>query len=208
MLFSCDDLDELAELAAGAWAAGADRDWSAPAGTLDWTCAATADHTVDTVFAPALFLASRNQSAYPSYGILTPGADAEPAVLVEALRTATRILTAVVAAAEPEATAVIWRRPQVQVRGRADFPPRAGLELALHAHDVSLGLGVPFEPPAALCDRLRRHTQRWPHWGAPGWSALRLEDEPWPDLLRASGRLAGHRAEAAQAQAVGDDKDR
>lgn len=160
-----------------------------PAGTLTWSCARTADHAADTVLAPALFLASRKRDGYPGFGVLTAGPDAPPETLVEALETASRILAAVVTAAPAGTRAVIWRRPHVEVRGPEDFVPRGALELILHAHDVCAGLGVPFEPPAALCERLRRHTAGWPHWRSPGWSPLTLAADPWPDLLRASGRL-------------------
>lgn len=90
--------------------------------------------------------------------------------------------------AEPDARAVIWRRPHVEVRGAGDFPARAALELILHAEDICAGLGTPFAPPGDLCDRLRRHTERWPHWRSPGWSPLRMAGDPWNDLLHASGR--------------------
>lgn len=188
MGFSCDDLAELAGLVAAAWRAGAARDWSAPAGTLEWSCARTADHAVDTVVAPAFFLASRRQDDYPPYGVSSPGPDATPAQLAEALETAARILIAVVAAAPVDTTAIIWRRPRPETRPPADFVPRGGLELALHGHDVCAGLGVAYAPPPALADRLRRHTADWPHWRSPGWSPLTLDGDPWADLLRASGR--------------------
>jgi hypothetical protein len=123
-IFSCDDLLRLTSVVADAWRSAADRDWSVPAGTLEWSCARTADHAVDTVLAPAFFLASRRQDAYPGGG-WSPGPDAAPHDLVEGLETASRILAAVVTAAEPEARAIIWRRPRVEVRGPADFVPRA-----------------------------------------------------------------------------------
>jgi hypothetical protein len=186
--FTGDDLTALAALVADAWRSGADHDWSAPAGTLEWSCARTADHTVDTVLAPAFFLASRRQDDYPGYGEFGVGPGASPDVLAEAVETAARILAAVAAATDPGVRAVIWRRPQVTTRGPDDFPPRGALELILHGHDVCSGLGVPFQPPAGLCDRLRHHTRDWPHWASPGWQALTLDGDPWADLLRASGR--------------------
>lgn len=184
--FSLADLDALAALVAAAWAEGADRDWSVPAGTLDWSCRTTADHAVDTVLAPAFFLASRNVDHYPPGEPFTLGAEATPTQLVEGLWTATRILTAVVTATDPDVRAVIWLRPRPEVRPREDFVPRAGLELVLHAHDVCAGLGVPFEPPAPLCARLREHTRDWPMWRV--WNELATSDDPWGDLLDASGR--------------------
>ena len=191
MIFTGEDLEELTRLVAGTWRSGADRDWSVPAGTVEWSCTKTADHAVDTVFAPALFLASRKLDGYPGYGIQTPGPDAAPALLIEALETASRVLVAVVGAAEPDARAVIWRRPQIETRGPEDFVPRGALELILHAHDVCIGLGVAFDPPADLCERLRQHTRSWPHWQSPGWSPLTMVGDAWTDLLRASGRVEG-----------------
>jgi hypothetical protein len=184
-------MDELAGLVGAAWRGAAGRDWSAPAGTLEWTCTDTALHAVDTVVAPAFFLASRKRDGYPGFGVSRPGPDTGPAALAEALETASRVLVAVVTVAGPDARAAIWRRPAVEVRGPRDFVPRGALELALHAHDVGAGLGVPFVPPDGLADRLRRHTRDWPHWRSPGWAPLRLAGDPWADLLRASGRGGG-----------------
>ena len=142
---------------------------------------------VDTVLAPALFLASRRTDGYPDLGWeTTMGADATPARLAEGLRTASRLLAGVVTAAEPEVRAVIWRRPRIETRPPEDFVPRAALELILHGHDVCAGLEVPFEPPAGLCERLREHTRSWPMWSF--WDTLGATDDPWGDLLRASGR--------------------
>lgn len=188
MAFTCDDLDQLTRLVVAAWRSGLGHDWSARAGTLEWSCARTADHAVDTVFAPALFLASRKIDDYPSYAVQTPGPNASPLELIAALETASRVLTAVVKAAESSARAVIWRRPRIETRGPEDFVPRGALELILHGHDVCAGLGVAFEPAEDLCQRLREHTLAWPHWSSPGWSALRMTGPAWPDLLRASGR--------------------
>ncbi len=185
-VFALDDMDTLTEHVAAAWTAGADRDWTARAGTLDWSCIETADHAVDTTLAPAFFLASRQTDTYPAGESFTIGAAATPAQLVEALCTATRILRAVVTVAEPDVRSIIWLHPEPEVRPPGDFVPRGGLELILHAHDVCAGLGVPFEPPADLCARLREHTRDWPVWTY--WRELGRTDDPWGDLLTASGR--------------------
>ena len=191
MTFTCEDLTALARLVADAWRQGAKGDWSARAGVLDWTCTRTADHTVDTVLAPGLFLASRRQDDYPAGEPFTLGPHASPMDLAEAVETAARVLAAVVTTTGSDVRAVIWRRPRVETRGPADFAPRGALELALHGHDVCAGLGVPFAPPDGLCDRMRQHTRDWPHWQSPGWSPLSLAGDPWTDLLRASGREQG-----------------
>jgi hypothetical protein len=125
--FSCDDLDQLTQDVAVAWRGGAHLDWSARAGTLEWNCTETADHAVDAVLAPAFFLASRKLDGYPEFGAFTPGHGARPEILIEGLETASRILTAVVQSAGPEVRAVIWRRPQLEVRGREDFASESRL---------------------------------------------------------------------------------
>ncbi len=123
-------------LVATTWTGAADRDWSAPAGTVDWSCTATADHAVDCVYAPAFFLASRRTDSYPAAGgDLTMGQEATPERLVESLEIATRLLVAVVHDTPGEVRAVIFRRPLL-LGAPDDFLPRVALELALHAHDV------------------------------------------------------------------------
>lgn len=189
MTFSVDDLEALTGVIAGAWRSASDRDWSARAGSLEWSCTSTANHAVDTVLAPAFFLASRKLDGYPEFEPFTLGAEARPEALTEGLETATRILSAVVGAAEPDARAVIWHTPGgAEVRGPEDFVPRGALELILHAHDVCTGLDVPFDPSLEVCERLRRHTRAWPVWAMPGWMPLAMGGDPWVDLLRASGR--------------------
>jgi hypothetical protein len=188
--FRVEDLYELSDFVSQAWLSAADRDWSVTAGTLEWSCTRTADHAVDCVYAPAFFLASRRTDAYPEVGLdLELGDRATPDLLVQSLGIATRMLAAVVNDADPNVQAVIFRRPEVLVGAPADFIPRAGVELILHAHDVCSGLSVPFEPSSDLAVRLRDHTRPWPMWsGNIVWGALKETGDPWGDLLVASGR--------------------
>ncbi len=186
--FTADDLEELSALVADTWTSAADHDWSAQAGTVEWSCTATADHAVDCVYAPAFFLASRRTDAYPhAGGDLTMGEDATPERLVESLRIATRLLIAVVRDAPDDVRSVIFRRPQLTLGAPGDFLPRGALELALHAHDVCVGLDMSFEPPATISRRLREHTRPWPMWTTE-WDGLGDTDDAWGDLLAASGR--------------------
>jgi hypothetical protein len=186
--FTVDDLIELSDLVATTWSSAAERDWSVPAGTVEWSCIKTADHAVDCVYAPAFFLASRRTEGYPDVGLdLTLGDGATPVLLVQSLQIATRILAAVVDDAGTDVRAVIFRRPSVLTAPPQDFLPRGALELALHAHDVCTGLQVPFEPRAKLCERLREHVRPWPMWTL-AWNGLSCSDDPWGDLLVSSGR--------------------
>ena len=65
-IFSVQDLYEVAASVADAWREGVAKDWSVTAGTLEWSCTRTANHAVDTLLAPAFFLASRRTDRYPS----------------------------------------------------------------------------------------------------------------------------------------------
>src|SRR4051794_21496044 len=182
-MFDRQSFERLTDEVAAAWVAGADRDWSAKAGTVDWTCRQTADHAVDCTFAPAFMLASRKQDAYPDMGaIWSCGPEASPAQLAQALEVASRVLVAVVADAPPHCRAVIRRRPQIELAPPSDFLPRAAVELILHSHDVCQGLGVAFEPSSDLCANLISHTERSP-WSLPGWRTPVASDDPWGELL-------------------------
>jgi len=187
--FTVADLYALSDLVAAAWTDASDRDWSVPAGTLAWSCTGTADHAVDCVYAPAFFLASRRVDGYPEVGLdLTLGGDATPARLVQSLQIATRMLAGVVNDAGSDVRAVIFRRPEVLTGAPEDFVPRAAAEFILHTHDVCEGLGVSFKPPSDLCYRLREHTRPWPMWTVAWAHGLGRSDDPWLDLVTASGR--------------------
>jgi len=187
--FTVDDLFGLCELVSEAWLSAADADWSVNAGTVDWSCLHTADHAVDCVYAPAFFLASRRTDRYPQIGLdLTLGDRATPELLVESLGIASHLLAGVVRDAPPDTEAVIFSPPRLLTAGPRDFVPRAALELALHAHDVCLGLGVPFEMDPESARRLVEHTLPWLMWTVI-WDPPTLTGDPWGDLLRASGRL-------------------
>jgi hypothetical protein len=186
--FTVADLYVLSDLVAAKWLSAAGCDWSVGAGTVEWSCTATADHAVDCVYAPAFFLASRKVDAYPVVGAdLTLGPEASPGRLVQSLQMATRMLAAVVNEAARDVQAIIFRRPEILTGAPRDFLPRGATELVLHAHDICRGLGIPFEPPADTCYRLREHTRPWPMWTF-AWHGLGHSDDPWKDLLEGSGR--------------------
>jgi hypothetical protein len=181
--FTRDDFVALSAVVLDAWESAVNRDWSAPAGTLEWSCWTTADHTIDCVFSYAFFLASRRLDSYPPFGELHALADAAPGDLVEGLRAATNMLSAVITDAEPDTQAVIGLWPYALNGKPTDFAARGALEMVLHAHDVCAGLGVAFDPPRELCLRLRDTAQHW-----PGQAKLPSTADPWSDLLERSGR--------------------
>jgi hypothetical protein len=147
--FTTADLDALSVLVADAWWSARARDWSVRAGTLDWSCLATADHAVDCVYAPAMFLVSRKQDAYPDIGVIhTLGDRATPARLVESLRIATRLLAGVVKHAAPDVRAVIFRWPSVTTAAARGVPPPGGRAFLLQPHHLFTPQGVPVVNPA------------------------------------------------------------
>jgi hypothetical protein len=186
--FTVDDFEQLSALVLDAWESGIDRDWSTPAGTLEWSCFTTADHTVDCVFSYALFLASRCQDAYPNFGELHALPGATPRDLLDGLRAVTTMLSAVIRAADPDVRAVIWYSPEAETAPPHDFAARGALEMILHAHDVCTGLGVPFDPPVDVCARLLEHTADWPFQ-----PPVADTSDPWAALLERSGRPRGGR---------------
>ncbi len=180
--FTAEDFRDLGELTLATWAAGVDRDWSVPAGTLEWSCWRTAAHTVDSVLAPAMFLASRRRHAYPVLDDLTVPAAATPADLVDDMRAVVNTVWGVLATTPPDAEAIIRRRPAPEVAPATDFPARCALEMILHTSDIAAGLGLPLDPPAGHCRRLLDQTARWPS------DPIEPTDDPWSDLLASWGR--------------------
>jgi hypothetical protein len=181
--FTPEDFAEVSALAIAAWTAGLERDWSAPAGTLEWSCFTTADHTVDGVFSYALDLASGRLDVYPPFCELHALDGATPSDLVNGLLAVCTMLSAVIAAAPADARAVLFGLAQFGHGDPQDFAARGALELILHTYDVCTGLGVPFDPSREMCARLREHTRDW-----PGVRDTPATDDPWSDVLERSGR--------------------
>jgi hypothetical protein len=181
--FTVEDLDVLGRFVIDAWVSGRGRDWSVPAGTLEWSCLHAADHLVDCVFSYALFLASGKQDDYPNFGELHALPRATPGDLIEGLRATTTMLAPVIVTAATGTRAVLWRYPSVQTGSPQDVAARGALELVLQGYDVCAGLGVPFDPPSDPCRRLLAHPEHW-----PGNQEYAATTDPWSDLVARSGR--------------------
>ncbi len=181
--FTIADLEVLTDLAVAAWRTGVDADWTVPAGSLDWSCFATADHTIDCVFSYAQFLASRVTGGYPPFTEVHALAGATPRDLVNGLVAMTNLLHAIVIDTPADVRAIILQSPSIMVGPPADFPARGAHEFMLHTHDICAGLGVAFVPPEAECARLRDHSDRWPFG-----PILEPTADAWSDLLERSGR--------------------
>lgn len=156
-----------------------DRDWSAQAGTLDWTCRETVDHVIDCIFSYAVQVAARAPDGWIPWE-LHPVSTASPSELVNALRTVGAIFVTVLRAAPGDAVA----SDGVVVLDAAAWAARGAYEIAVHTHDVLSGFALAFEVPDILCTRI---TASPGLWFIDRDRAANAAD-PWSVLMLASGR--------------------
>ena len=170
-----------------AFAGVPDDAWDAPAGALTWTCWETIEHAADDLFAYAAQLAT-SDPAHEAYLPIVWRHDREggPASTVFVKRTAgtrglLQVLDACGAFLSNAVAAAPADRRAYHPWGLADpegFAAMGVVEVVVHAHDVALGLGRGWQPPADLCARVLHRL--FPD--AP------RDEDPWPTLLWATGR--------------------
>lgn len=183
---TADDLDTAVWAAVDALRGVPDDAWSAPAGGLEWDCRETADHLADDLFAYAAQLGPRRPprdtnvpfafDGRPGGPVLSIRADAAAgtAGILEVVEASGAFLSAMVRTKSPDTRAH-------HVMGLSDpegFAAMGVVEVLAHAHDLATGLGVPFEPPAEVCERVLFRLFR----------DLPEGFEPWPTFLWATGR--------------------
>lgn len=172
-----DDLATAAALCRDTLRPWADRDWSVPAGDLEWTCRRTLDHIIDV----QLFLGAN--AAMRSTSRVLPPRNGDPAADVPTL------LDTVVATAtmlERICAAMGSDDRGFHPAGQADaegMRAQGAAEILQHVHDVATGLGETFAAPTDLCDRMVARLFPW----APDADAC---PERWLALLWCSGRIA------------------
>jgi hypothetical protein len=155
-------------------------DWSAQAGTLDWTCWQTLDHMVDCVFSYALQLASRAPQGFPPLGELHGLPEAQAGDLLVALTGITELFGTFLRFVPTDVEAsdgVVALKPD-------DWAARAAYELLIHTHDIATGLGTSFFPPLAIASWVVDSPNLWMldrTAASPGGDA-------WESLLMCSGR--------------------
>lgn len=164
-------------------------DWTRPAGSLDWDCWETAEHLADDLFAyaaelgspapagevaaPVPFVVVRTAPDKPRSTVFAQR-ESGPEGLVRVLEACGALLVAMARTAGPEARAF-------HVFGAADAAGSAAMglvETLVHADDLARGLGLDWEAPADLCERVLYRL--FPD--APGGF------DPWETLLWATGR--------------------
>ncbi|MBP0453218.1 maleylpyruvate isomerase N-terminal domain-containing protein [Kitasatospora sp. RG8] len=187
---SPDDLALVLRLAAATLrGAPADADWSRAAGAVDWDCWSTVEHLADDLLAYAAqlgpdappldryvpFVSVRRFPGGPNSFVYAQH-EAGPAGLVQVLEASGALMVAMARTAAPGTRAYHpWG-----VADPAGFTAMSLVETLVHVHDVALGLGLPWEPPADVCHRtLARLFPDVP---------LDADAGPWPTLLWATGR--------------------
>ncbi|RAO39398.1 hypothetical protein PSN13_00422 [Micromonospora saelicesensis] len=121
-----------------------DRDWSAPAGSLSWSCWTTAAHVAHDLLAYAGQVTGRPDDGYLPYD-LRVSPDASPTQVLTVVRACAGLLAAAVDAAPPDTRAWHWGPCDP-----AGFAAMGVAETLLHTRDVTLGLGVPWQPSQRL----------------------------------------------------------
>ena len=172
---SPDDLLTAVAAVQGALRPVINRDWSVAAGTLDWDCRQTIDHMVSgSVF----YSGQVSNLATARLPVIRRG-DAESSVeeLVATVGNVGHILASVLRAAPRDGR---FFHPA----GMADVSGYVGMacvEAMVHTFDITQGLGVEFQPPGELCDRMLGRLFPWIEDTGP---------DPWATLCWTTGRIS------------------
>lgn len=187
---TADDLQHAVRLSLatlrGAAATTTTDDWQRPAGALTWSCWETVEHLADDLFAYAAqlgleapldtevpFLWERRREGGPA-NVTYADPEAGTSGLLQVLESCGAMLTALVRTVPADRRAYHC----FGISGGEGFAAMGIVEILVHTHDVATGLGVPFHPPAGLCDRVL--LRLFPD--AP------TDTDRWPTLLWATGR--------------------
>lgn len=120
------------------------RDWSVPAGPLDWSCRDTLVHVADDMFGYACQVAAGPVDRYPPFAItVAPGTG--PDGILDVVAAGAALLAAAVRAAPPAARG--WHPHGTSDPG--GFAAMGVVELLVHTDDIARGLGIGWAPPAA-----------------------------------------------------------
>ena len=171
-----EDVVAAAELASAALAPHVDADWSVRAGDLTWDVERTVVHFVGAVAKYSLYLASRTTRFIPlGY---QPFPDATHDDLVSSITPSAQALANVATATPPGAVAY----HSTGMQDASGWIAMACTEVLVHTYDACQGLGVSFEAPAHLAQRILARTHPW----------IELDAAPWQVLLWTSGRIELH----------------
>ncbi|MEU1604625.1 maleylpyruvate isomerase N-terminal domain-containing protein [Micromonospora matsumotoense] len=119
------------------------RDWTGPAGDLDWSCWTTAAHIAHDLLGYATQLTGRPDTGYLPLD-LRVRPDATPAQVLVVAAACGGLLAAAIDTVPAQTRAWHW--------GPCDPPGFAAMGIAetlLHTYDITRGLAVDWQPPAA-----------------------------------------------------------
>jgi hypothetical protein len=156
-------------------------DWSAPAGSLEWSCWQTVDHMIDCVFSYAFQLASGALGGFLPFHELHATSEADPSELVAGLKGINELFSCLLGSLPNDAEA----SDGAFVLGVDDWAARAAYEMLLHTHDVVLGLGGRFDPPSSTCAWVIGSPKLW----MLDRGRITTTTSPWEALLVGSGRM-------------------
>ena len=177
MPVTADDLDAAVSTAVTTLRPATGRDWSVPAGALEWDCWHTAEHIGDCLLSYAGQLVAQPTTRFVRFEVYAD-TDAAPAEVLEFAEAGGRILAATVRTAPAHVRAY-------HPTGMADPEGFAGMgcvEALVHGHDIAQGLGLALDPPREVCTRVL--ARMFPH------VADVADLDPWMALLWATGRIA------------------
>ncbi|EXU87632.1 hypothetical protein P354_34420 [Streptomyces noursei PD-1] len=187
---TADDLARAVRLAVALLRTAPASDWDGrAAGSLTWDCWETVEHLSDDLFSYAAqlgpstppldgtvpFVWRRNRPDGPANAVHADRA-AGPAGLLQTLEACGALLVAMVRTTPAEVRAH-------HVFGNSDpegFAAMGIVETVVHTHDLAVGLGLDWDPPADVCARVL--ARLFPDVPAGA--------DPWPTLLWATGRTA------------------
>jgi hypothetical protein len=172
-----DDLPATAALCRETLLPWLDRDWSVPAGDLEWSCRRTLNHIVDT----QLFLGG-NAALRSTTRVLPVRSDQPDAELDQVLDAVVTAATMLERIADGMAPAERGFHPAGQADAEG-FRAQGCAEILQHTFDIASGLGETFRAPGELCGRV---VARIFPWGPDA------EEHPdrWEALLWSCGRVA------------------
>ncbi|WP_432138817.1 MULTISPECIES: GNAT family N-acetyltransferase [unclassified Streptomyces] len=151
------------------------RDWAGTrAGRVEWSCRESAEHIAADLFTYAGRLAARAPARVPFR--VAPDDGTGNADVVDVIAVGGALLAATLRATPRSARA--FHPYPFRSANREGFAAMGVAEVLLHTHDIAEGLGVPYEPPAGLCEGVL--TRIFPR--------VRPAAAPWPALLWATGR--------------------
>jgi len=153
---------------------GSDAEWSLKAGRLDWDCRATVLHIASDFVGYAGQMTAPRLAGYVPFDVVLEG-DPDAVALAEVVRATGGLLSSVGRTTSLETLS--WH--PYGMAGPADFCAMGAVEALVHAHDLSEGLGVTWEPPGWLVGRVLGQLFNLDQAGEGHWS----------DLLLATGRI-------------------